>query len=186
MTTTKGTTSSPEQQDRAHADLYQIDPSDGYAYYQILDGASVLAEIVATRHPDSSGLSGMLGGTEYWKISTIAALRASAHSSLSVKRVRSGKWLMAGAPPFKAADASFTVPVNATWGGPAMVTCERAASSDEGFDVDLSPQSGQWRGTMRFYSNSRRPMFKTIANGATEVFQWSTYRYRYSCVIQVG
>jgi hypothetical protein len=167
-----------------HPIPYQIDPSDGYAYYQILEGSNVLAEIVATRHADPSHGSGMAAGTEYWRVMN-GALRTAHHPGLSVKRVRSGGWSVVGPPPFRAADASFHTPVGAIWSGHAMTNCHKASHSDDGFAVDVSLQGAHWRGTMKFYGSSTQAVFKSIANGSSEVFTLKTYQYPHSCVIHL-
>ena len=177
----------------------QIDPSDGnvhtninlvidgYAFYQIIDSdksSTVLAEVVATLNTDTSYGSGMIGGTEYWRI-TNGALKTSDYSSLFVKRVRSGTWLAAGTPPFIAASASFATPVAATWGGSATALCHKASSADYGFAVDIVFQAGRWQGTMNFYRSTDDAVFNTIANGASEVFHFLEHSYPQSCMISL-
>lgn len=158
----------------------QIDPSDGYAYYQILDGSTLLAEIVATRHPDPLYSSGMAGGREYWRIPH-DALYTLHHPSLLVKHVRRGPWPTAGAPPFSAASASFSTAVDVVWGGGATPTCHKAASADYGFDVEVALMGGTWKGKMSFYRSNGVPIFQPIPVGGAEVFTLSTYPYLQSC-----
>lgn len=183
MSTAQRTTPSPGPRGLIHPSPCQIDPSDGYAYYQIRAQGSLLAEIVATKVADRSFGSGMAAGIEYWMMASPVPLRTAVCSHLTVTRVRSGTWHGAGAPPFNAADASFTVPVAARWGGQATVSCQKESGAEEGFDVDISAHDGHWQGTMRFYNHSGDLMFKTIADGDTKAFTQSVYSYTYSCVI---
>ncbi|HEX4418773.1 MAG TPA: hypothetical protein VH165_12770 [Kofleriaceae bacterium] len=168
--------------------LTQIDPSDGYAYYQIIDpsstsSVSILAHIVATETADNLFQSGMQAGVEYWQIGSKSPFQTAAYPTLLVSKVRCGTWEKAGAPPFNAADANFTAPVDVPW---RTITSRAdfhkpSAPIDNdhgGFSVNIScPIGGTWKGTMMFFRSVDRLLFETITPGTPREFTLNQHSF---------
>lgn len=177
---------------KLHVDprVMQIDPSDGYAYYEIsdnADGSNPLAKIVATASDDPRYDTGMVKNTEYWQISGNALNTSGCTGPLYVTKVRSGKWVYnyPGRPPFNAVDADFSISVIANWVGAASASCHKASGPDYGFVVNVSKSGDKWQGTMSFYRSSGDLIFKAIADKKKQAFcvPGSPYGYSDSCEI---
>ncbi len=137
----------------------QIDPSTGFAAYEISDASgTLLAQIVATNvaDPDPHG-SGMQAQREYWKIAGNSFV-SSGHGLLHATKVAAGDW-QSNQPPFRERDASFWCPVykDKPWSNNNSTYYSYHKQEEDtgirgGFEVSVSHAPGAgWSGSMKFY-----------------------------------
>lgn len=174
----------------------QIDPSTGFAAYEISDASgNLLAQIVATDVadplPPSSGGSGMQGKREYWKIAQ-GSFRTPGQGTLRVKKVAGGVW--GGARPnrlpFLGEEASFWCPVDKSWSNNTRGrSYHRQTVSPNGtwggFDVNVHLDGEIWRGGMKFYRDTEGDLlFAKLAVGDTRDLTLGDHRPRQECSIE--
>jgi caspase domain-containing protein len=171
----------------------QIDPSTGFAAYEIADASgTLLAQVVATNvaDPDPDG-SGMRAGREYWKIAQ-SSFESSGNGTLHVKKVSGGDWGSgpSSRPPFSEREASFWCPVYKAWNGNSADHSYHKQTESTGtwggleIGVLLDPEAG-WRGRMKFYRESAGDLlFGHLTVGGVRRLEKGDHRPTQECAIE--
>lgn len=168
----------------------QIDPSTGFAAYEISDSnGKLLAQVVATKKQDPYG-SGMQAEREYWKING-PSFDSSGLGDLQVKKISEGYWLLPHMhrPPFDAEEASFWCPVDKNW-QVNSATCsyhkqEQHTGTWGGLKVSVWLDAyGIWRGSMMFYRESEHSLlFANLPVGSSRILKEGVHSPLQECSI---
>ena len=170
----------------------QIDPSDGFAYYQFFYKEALLAEVVATKMADDAHGTGMEAGREYWLINGTEFVSDTEHRELSMEKVSYRDWKDVPTLPFKftANDASFSCPVRVDrWTREHRSRkVHKLHDSDPGFIVNVrfDPIEERWEGHMIFFLVTKEHhVFEGMTEKESVPLSQKTYEYDFYCQLSL-